>query len=101
LRLRQLLKSEKKATPAPEQSTEPAPVTEPEELTSYEILGVSASASLAEIKLAYRRRIKECHPDRFGELDPTSRQQAEEWTKALNAAYDALVAQQATPRPRS
>jgi len=94
LRLRQLVKPQEQAASGAQENREPPPpVTEPETLTSYEILGVSAAASIAEIKLAYRRRIKECHPDRFGELDPASRQQAEEWTIALNAAYDALMAQ--------
>jgi DnaJ-domain-containing protein 1 len=72
---------------------EPVPVTEPEKLSSYELLGVSASATLAEIKLAYRTRIKECHPDRFAAMDQTSRQAAEEWTKAINGAYQELVNQ--------
>ena len=50
-------------------------------------------ASLAEIKTAYRNRVKECHPDRFSTLDEQSRQLAEEWTKAINAAYASLLAQ--------
>jgi hypothetical protein len=76
--------------PAPEPA-EPAPVTEPEKLSPHEILGISPAASLAEIKAAYRARIKECHPDRFVDLDQASRQLAEEWTKALNAAYATLA----------
>jgi DnaJ domain len=74
---------------------EPTPVKEPEELSAYEILGVSDSATLSEIKQAYRTRVKECHPDRFAGMDATSRFQAEEWTKALNAAYATLSAQHA------
>lgn len=66
---------------------EATPVNDPSQLSSHEILGVPATASAAEIKAAYRNRVKECHPDRFANLDARSRQLAEEWTKALNAAY--------------
>jgi len=55
------------------------------------ILGVSALASAAEIKTAYRTRVKECHPDRFPNVDAQSRELAEEWTKAVNAAYAELL----------
>lgn len=81
---------------AAEPELEPNPVEEPESLTACEILGVAPDASLGEIKSAYRSRVKECHPDRFAEMDERSRQLAEEWTKALNAAYENLVAQNGT-----
>lgn len=76
--------------PRSEPAPEPAPVNEPEKLTAYEILGLSASASIVEIKAAYRKRIKACHPDLFAGMDPQARALAERWTKALNAAYATL-----------
>lgn len=76
----------------PREEPETIPVDEPERLTPHEILGVSANASAAEIKTAYRNRIKECHPDRFSNTDEQSRALAEEWTKAINAAYTELLA---------
>jgi hypothetical protein len=93
LELRSLLvrSSARPATPPPE--PEPVPVSEPAKLSPCEILGVADSASLAEIKTAYRSRVKECHPDRFASLDEHSRQLAEEWTKSLNAAYETLLSQ--------
>jgi hypothetical protein len=58
----------------------------------YVLLGITEKADLAEIKAAYRRRIKECHPDKFAALGSEWRVLAEERAKQLNAAYEALLA---------
>ncbi|HWD94545.1 MAG TPA: J domain-containing protein [Verrucomicrobiae bacterium] len=90
LELRQLLAHMPNAE-IPSEEPEAVPVDAPQHLSPREILGVSATASAAEIKSAYRNRVKECHPDRFPNMDEQSRQLAEEWTKALNAAYAELL----------
>ncbi|PWU09216.1 MAG: hypothetical protein C5B50_27830 [Verrucomicrobia bacterium] len=97
LRLRSMLEQEGRAwqrpepaQPRPEPSPEAVPVHEPETLTAYELLGVPSSASMMEIKMAYRKRMKECHPDLFAAMDPQARALAERWAKALNAAYATL-----------
>jgi hypothetical protein len=76
--------------PRPEPVPDAVPVNEPEKLSAYEILGLSPSASLAEIKTAYRKRVRACHPDLFAGTDEQGRALAERWTKALNAAYATL-----------
>ncbi len=75
----------------PPEEPETIPVNEPQQLSPSEILGIPIGASTAEIKTAYRNRVKECHPDRFSNVDEQSRELAEEWTKAINAAYAELL----------
>ncbi len=87
--------------PGPEPPPEALPVNEPEKLSAYEILGLSPSASLAEIKMAYRKRVKTCHPDLFAGMGQEARALAERWTRALNAAYATLNPRQRGARAGS
>ncbi|MCP4282897.1 MAG: DnaJ domain-containing protein [Gammaproteobacteria bacterium] len=52
--------------------------------TYYALLGVTARSSQKEIKLAYRRKAREFHPDVCNRFD------AEEMFKLLNKAYSVL-----------
>lgn len=51
------------------------------------MVGVGSSASQAEIRAAYRIRIRQYHPDKTQGLGPEIRALAERRTKELNAAY--------------
>lgn len=51
----------------------------------YEVLGIQQTASEEEIKVAYRRRAKECHPD-LNQDDKA----AEQRFKEVNEAYEVL-----------
>jgi DnaJ-domain-containing protein 1 len=108
LRLRWMLereqtegKGQEPARSRPETTPQAVPVNEPEQLSAYEILGLSPSASVVEIKTAYRRRVKECHPDLFAGMDQEAKVLAEKWTKALNAAYATLNPRHGGARPGS
>lgn len=57
----------------------------------YEVLQVPAYASLDEVRLAYRRRIAEYHPDRTSSLGDELRALAEVKTKEINAAYETAM----------
>ena len=93
LMLGAMLKSARRTQAAEAEPPPVEPVPEPAQLAPHEILGVTESATVAEIKTAYRTRVKECHPDLFAQMDEHSRHLAEEWTKALNAAYSLLLSQ--------
>ena len=50
----------------------------------YQTLGVDSAATQAEVKRAYRERVKEFHPDRNPDI------QAREEMVRINAAYEVL-----------
>ena len=56
----------------------------------YEILSVQRSASLDEIKKAYRTLSKKYHPDYYSDKSDSEKEKAEEITKKLNEAYETL-----------
>lgn len=58
-------------------------------MNPYEILGIKPDATQAEIKSAYRKLIKQYHPDQYG--DNPLRELAEEKMREINGAYDQLT----------
>ena len=56
----------------------------------FQVIGVPRSASDREIKTAYRRRIREYHPDRVAHLGTDLRQLAERKARTINKAYSVL-----------
>lgn len=57
----------------------------------YQLLGLSDGASLDEVKAAYRRKMREHHPDRFvGDAEAEAR--AHDAAQRINHAYAELTA---------
>lgn len=56
----------------------------------YDILGVSKSATDAEIKSAYRNLAKKYHPDLYSTKPEAEKKAAEEKFKEINKAYEVL-----------
>ena len=54
----------------------------------YAILGIDSQASPSEVKSAYKKKVREWHPDQFG--DPKKKKQAEQMMKNINTAYEVL-----------
>ncbi len=74
--------SHEKPQPASE-----APLTLDE---SYEVLGVSPSASLDEINKAYKNKIAKSHPDKVSHLSEELQKKARELTLKINQAVDLI-----------
>jgi hypothetical protein len=83
----------------PSQQTEPAESAETPDASGggiahscFAILGLSETATIEDIKQAYKALIKQNHPDRVHGMSPAFRKLAEAETKKLNAAYqEALI----------
>ena len=58
--------------------------------TYYTVLSVKETASLSEIKTAYRDLIRQVHPDTIANLAPYLRKIAEDKAKEINEAYSVL-----------
>jgi hypothetical protein len=65
------------------------------DVNPYQALGVSPTATAAEITAAYRTMAQLFHPDRYAEAPENVRREAERRMKELNDAYD--FARKATP----
>jgi len=63
----------------------------------FQLLGLTPTASLAQVRAAFRKKMKECHPDIFASHSDEVRTRAEEQTKEIIAAYEEILAQFRNP----
>jgi hypothetical protein len=59
----------------------------PEDSAWFDVLGVSASATIDDVKQAYKALVKQNHPDRVHGMSAIFRELAEAETKKINSAY--------------
>ncbi len=52
----------------------------------FEVLGLTPSADVSQVRAAYRKRVKACHPDQY--QDPEQQKTAQETLIELNLAYE-------------
>jgi hypothetical protein len=74
-----VLRGERAPAPPPPRAERPARVTP---ISAWELLGLAAGASLAEVKTAFRARALVAHPDQGGDADTF---------RELHRAYERLV----------
>lgn len=55
----------------------------------FEVLGLKPGADVQEVRAAYRRLVKACHPDQF--QDPAQQKAAQEAFIRLNLAYETAL----------
>ena len=68
------------------------PVLRNESENPCQILGVKADCTHQDLKAAYRRKLKEYHPDRVADMGHEIQALAEMKTKKINWAYEQLCA---------
>ena len=56
----------------------------------YEVLGITATASKEEIRIAYRKMASLYHPDKVAHLAPEFREMADRKMKEINSAYGSI-----------
>jgi DnaJ-class molecular chaperone len=59
----------------------------PETNSWFDVLGLSSSATIDDVKRAYKVLMKQNHPDRVFDMSPAFRKLAEAETKKINVAY--------------
>ncbi len=65
------------------------PINEEKKARFYALLGLPPDASLQEVKQAYKKLVKRCHPDLFFD-NPPLRQKAQEILTKINQLYDEM-----------
>lgn len=77
--------------PPPNNDTYNNTKQESKPLQWYEVLKVSPNATVEQIQEAYKKQIRQYHPDKVNNLGEELRNLAEEKSKAINVAYQTAL----------
>ncbi len=88
--LRRIIEELEREQQRQKQQTNNASSIPPQVRWAYQTLGITPSATVREIKYAYRQKIKQFHPDRFRNLSPEQQQYAQQKAREINRAYTIL-----------
>jgi hypothetical protein len=75
------------ATREAEGEAPPVAPERPGDSAWFDVLGVSSTATINDVKQAYKALVKQNHPDRVHDMSPVFRELAEAQTKRINIAY--------------
>lgn len=87
-RLREEYVAGREGRPEPARTQRPASELRSVGPAWWQVLEVPREASLREVTVAYRERIRKNHPDKVAHLSAQIRRVAEDETRRLNAAYE-------------
>ncbi len=59
--------------------------------SAYKVLGLDPTASVDQIKAAYRSHMRQYHPDRVANASPAVQEAAKKKAQEINLAYDVLT----------
>lgn len=76
------------------QDRRPAEDARPSSQPWHEVLNISRTAEIDEIKRAYRSMMSQYHPDKVAALGPELQALCERKAKQINKAYDQAIAEQ-------
>ena len=85
---KQAKEAAKKAKEKAEQKPPPKPSPQPKFREWWEVLGVSPTATLTEIKKARNAKAMQFHSDKIQHMSEAFKQEAEEELKAINTAFE-------------
>ncbi len=80
-----------RAVPEAESDRKSPPVGTGPDAALLALFGLPPSASRDDLRTAFRKTMKQCHPDLFSGASETVRQAAEQKTQELLAAYETLL----------
>jgi curved DNA-binding protein CbpA len=59
-------------------------------INAFKIIGISSNSDVETIKAAFKKKIKEHHPDKFQKADDNTKKEAQQYSQDLISAYNII-----------